>query len=179
MLAIILQLAIIAGLVLALRLLLRGAPFLPSKPQAIREQVAFAGAVRGRRIAEIGSGDGRVAIALARAGATVDGYENNPLLVRRSRRAATAAGVADRVSFHRRDLWKVDYAGYDAVVVFGMSHLMRRLSRKLAREMAPGTVIVSNAFHIPGWVPVEEGTSALKYVVPDHDSRDRHPGQRP
>lgn len=169
MVAIILQLLIMAALVWTLRILLRGAPYMPSKPQAITEQVKLSGAAPGKKIAEIGSGDGRVAIALAQAGATVDGYENNPVLVRKSRRAAERAGVGELVTFHRRDLWKVNYAGYDAVVVFGFTYLMKRLSKKLAREMKPGTIIVSNAFKIPGWTPVEQGKSVLKYLVPNTD----------
>ena len=170
--AIILELLIVVGLVVVLRILLRGAPYLPSKPRAITEQVQLSGAAPGKRIAEIGSGDGRVAIALAKAGATVDGYENNPLLIKRSRQAAETAGVSQLVTFHRRDLWKVNYAEYDAVVVFGFTYLMKRLSRKLAAEMKPGTVIVSNAFRISEWEPVEQGSSALKYLVPKRSGRE-------
>ena len=162
--AILLQILVLVGLAAVLRILLRGAPYLPSKPMAIREQVEFSEARNGFRIAELGSGDGRVVVALAQAGATVHGYENNPALVAASRRRITAAGVGDRATVTRCDLWKVDYSDYDAVVVFGMSHIMKKLSRKLKSELQPGAIVVSNAFPLPGWNEVARGESAIKYV---------------
>lgn len=165
MIGVIFELLILAGLVLALRIALRGAPYLPSKHDAITEMVAFAKAAPGRRIAELGSGDGRVAIALAEAGATVDGYELSRLLARQSRRKVAAAGLTDRVTIHRQDLWKADLSGSDAVVVFGMSHIMKRLAAKFRKELKPGSLIVSNAFALPGFEAVQTGRHATVYRV--------------
>jgi protein-L-isoaspartate O-methyltransferase len=163
MLAVILDLLILAGLLWLLRVLLRGAPYLPSKPAAITEMVRFSGAGRGVHIAELGSGDGRVMIALADAGATVTGYENNPLLVWWSRRRIKAAGLADRAQVRRGDLWKSDLSGYDAIVVFGFTHLMDRLGQKIDREGKPDVVVVSNAFKIPSLRETQRGIQTIVY----------------
>jgi protein-L-isoaspartate O-methyltransferase len=159
----ILYLLVLAGLLYLLRIVLRGAPYLPSKPVAIREMVEYSRAQPGRRIAELGSGDGRVVIALAQAGAQVDGYENNPLLVWWSRRRIAAAGVGDRAQIYRRDLWKVDLAPYDAIVVFGFTHLMDRLGRKISREGKARVIVVSNAFAIPSLRETARGAQTITY----------------
>ena len=65
------------------------------------------------RIADIGCGAGWAAIALARAYplAEVDGYDLDAPTVAAANANAAAAGVADRVRFHRRDAADPELAG--------------------------------------------------------------------
>lgn len=157
----------------------QGPPYLPSKDVTIAEMVTLARVKRGRggkgtrsgtRVAELGSGDGRLAIALAEAGAHVDGYEINPYLVWRSRRNLRAAERANpeltgRVRFYRKNFWKVDFSDYQAVTTFGIPHIMERLGRKLARELPAGSRVVSNAFPIPGLPKGPKTKRAFSYII--------------
>lgn len=151
----------------------QGPPYLPSQDATITDMIKLARirpAKNGRpgtRVAELGSGDGRLAIALAEAGAQVDGYEFNPYLVWRARRNVRRAGVADRVRIYRRNFWKIDFRGrgYEAVTTFGVPHIMKRLGRKLRAELPPGARVVSNAFPIPGLPKGPKTNRAFSYII--------------
>jgi SAM-dependent methyltransferase len=62
------------------------------------------GDVRGRRVLEVGCGDGCNAILLALKGATVVGIDVSPRAIEVSRNRAALHGVEDRVEFHALDL---------------------------------------------------------------------------
>ena len=54
-----------------------------------------------------------------------------------------------------QDLWKTDLQGYNFVYAFLSSEPMPRLWQKVEREMAEGSVFVSNSFPVPGVEPSE------------------------
>jgi hypothetical protein len=143
----------------------QGPPYLPSKDLTIEEMVRLAKVKQGTRVAELGSGDGRLAIALAKAGAQVDGYEINPYLAWRSKRNVRRAGMEARVKIYRKNFWKVDFSGYQAVTTFGIPHIMERLGTKLARELPAGARVVSNAFPIPGLPKGPKTKRAFTYII--------------
>lgn len=145
------------------RSLVRGAPYVPSSDAKIREMVRLAAIKPGERVADFGSGDGRVVMAFARAGAEAHGYEINPILVWLSRRRIRAAGLADRARIHYQSFWRVNAGPFDVVVVFGISHIMAGLGRKLRRELRLGTRVVSNAFLVPGWEPAVAADGVYRY----------------
>ena len=64
---------------------LSGAPYIPSASSDLTAMLELLGPAAGRRVVDLGSGDGRVVIALARAGFVSEGVEIIPLLVWRSR----------------------------------------------------------------------------------------------
>jgi len=162
------MLGVIAGLLWFLWTLVQGAPYVPSHRQAIDEVVELAALKPGERAVELGSGDGRLAIALAQSQpkATVLGFEINPILVWAARRRIRRAGLEARVTVRRANFWKEDLGRYDVVTVFGIPHVMKRLSTQLKRTARPGTRAVSNAFPIPGLKLDARTTRALRYVIP-------------
>ncbi|MDP3685405.1 MAG: methyltransferase domain-containing protein [bacterium] len=131
--------------------LLWGAPYVPSKPAQIRAMLDLTNVRPGEQVADLGSGDGRVVIAFARAGAEAHGYEINPLLVWRARRRIRAAGLAGKAFVYWQSLWRADVRTADVVTVFGVRHIMGRLERKLRRELKPGARVVSNGYQFPVW----------------------------
>lgn len=90
--------------------------------QSTRASVA---AYRARRMAELGvtsvadlcSGIGGDAIALARAGIRVLAVDRDPLTAAAARANADALGLADLIEVREADVTEVDTAGYDAVFV--------------------------------------------------------------
>ncbi len=163
----VLAIAILAASILVIALvtrsLIRGAPYVPSSDRKIALMVALAGIKPGERMADFGSGDGRVVIAFARAGAEANGFEINPILVWLSRRKIRQAGLADRAHIHYRSFWRVDAGAFDVVAVFAISHIMRSLERKLERELRPGARLVSNAFALPGRRPTRAEDGVYRY----------------
>ncbi len=145
------------------RSLVSGAPYVPSSGVKISAMVRLAGLKPGERVADFGSGDGRVVMALARAGAEAHGYEINPILVWLSRRKIRAAGLAGRARIHYQSFWRADAGDFDIITVFGISHIMPALGRKLRRELKSGARVVSNAFAFPQWPPARVEDSVYRY----------------
>lgn len=146
------------------RPIVQGALYFPTSPRGVREIIYLADVCAGQKIVDIGSGDGRVLIATAKLGAVAVGYEINPWLVWRSRRAIMQAGVANRVTVHWESFWRANLSEFDTVIVYGIPYIMHRLKKKLERELRPGTKVLSNAFDIPGWTPVTRERKIIQYV---------------
>jgi SAM-dependent methyltransferase len=142
-----------------------GAPYAVSTPEKINIMADMIDAGIGRRpkkIIDLGSGDGRVAIALAERGYDALGIEINPLLVWQAKRSAKKAALAN-VVFIRGDYWKMDFGDYDAVALFGVFYIMERLERKLMEELKPGALVASNHFAFPNWKPVRSENGIYLY----------------
>ena len=114
-----------------------GAPFVTTNHAKTRAivQLVMDGAIAGNGTkqnrligADLGSGDGRLAIALARAGvAEVHGYEINWLLVQYSRARVAKAGLADRVTIHWQSMWDVNLSHCDVVTMYQHTMVMSKL----------------------------------------------------
>jgi SAM-dependent methyltransferase len=124
-------------------------------------------------VIDLGSGDGRNVIAAAKRGARALGVEYNPELVEVSRRAAAAAGVADKVTFVQGDMFEADISQATVLILFLIPDNLRRLDARF-RALKPGTRLVSNTYDISGWYGEETGRTepcltwcvATLYIVP-------------
>jgi len=128
-----------------------GAPYEPSRGKALKNIVKFADPKPGDKIAELGSGDGVVCIALARRGAEVHGYDVNPFLVWMARYRVKKRGLQDKVFIHWKSFWGRDLGEYNKVVFFQFSTIMRKLASKLKKDLKPKSRVVSHWWRIPGW----------------------------
>ncbi len=152
---ILLQFLAIAALLVVIYLLapiVRGAVYFPTRPANVATIVRLAEIKSGEKAVDLGSGDGRIVIALAHAGAEAHGYEINPFLVWRSRAAIKRVGLENRARIHWRSFWGVNLAPYSVVVVYGIPYIMRALEKKLLREVQTGSRVVSNIYEFPSWV---------------------------
>ncbi len=134
---------------------LHGAPYANTYMERVEEMMQLSGVKKGERAVDIGSGDGRVVIALARRGAEAHGYEINPLLVLWSRYKIRRAGLSKQAYIHLQDMWRHDYSDFDLIVSCQITYMMGRLEKKLRREMKPGARVVSNYFRFPTWRPAK------------------------
>ncbi|TSC71820.1 MAG: hypothetical protein G01um101438_887 [Parcubacteria group bacterium Gr01-1014_38] len=134
---------------------LQGAPYVPSDPAQVRAMLDLATVQPGETVVDLGSGDGRILEAFARAGAEAHGYEMNPVLVWVARRRIRTAGLIGKAFVHWGSLWRADVRSADVVAVFGVRHIMGRLERKLQRELKDGARVVSNGYQFPTW-PVQQ-----------------------
>lgn len=130
---------------------IRGAPFVPSRYETLKKMMALAKVKPGMKTADLGSGDGRIVIALAKAGAEAHGYEINPLLVWWSRRIIKKEKLSDQAFIHWVNFWRHNVSSFDVVTIFGINYIMKNLERKLKKELKPDARIVSNGFTFPTW----------------------------
>jgi predicted RNA methylase len=126
------------------------------------------------RLIDLGSGDGRTVITAAQRGSTALGIEYNPKMVELSRFNAKKAGVSDKATFRRGDIFRTNFSSADVLTLFLLPELNERLRPTILR-MKPGTRVVSNSFEMGDWEPdqvaeVEDDCQtyckALLWIVP-------------
>src|SRR3954464_15773516 len=79
-------------------------------PQALVEKMLDMAKVTPQDfVMDLGSGDGRTVITAAKRGARAMGIEYNPDMVALSQRNAKEAGVTDKATFVKADLFETDF----------------------------------------------------------------------
>lgn len=103
---------------------------------------------------ELGSGWGGLALAIARAAprSQVIGVERSWVPWLWSRLRLRLSGVSN-CRFLWSDFQRLPLGSARAVVCYLFLGGMERLSPKLSSELAPGALVVSNTFALPGWSP--------------------------
>lgn len=142
----------------------RGAPFVPSQRKSVRKIIALADIKAGDKAVDLGSGDGRIVIALAKAGAEAHGYEINPTLVAWSRFRIILAGLSGKAFIHQRSFWEENLSSYNVVALFGITKIMDKLGQKLSSELKPDTKIISNVFKFSDWELVKQDEEIYLYT---------------
>ena len=144
-------------------------PFITTPPEVVERMLQVAETRADDLVIDLGSGDGRIVIAAAQKyGARAVGIELDGALVQKSREAARAAQVADKVSFIEGDVLRADISRATVITIYLLPDLMRQLQPRFIQELAPGTRIVSHAFTMAGWAPDRSEMVKVK---------ERHPGQ--
>ena len=141
----------------------RGAIYVPSTREKTLRMSEMSQVEPGERAVDLGSGDGRLVIELAARGAAAEGYEINPVLVLLSRANIRRAGLAGRAVVHWGSFWRADLSPFQVVVVFQGSFVMRRLERKLRRDLRRGARVVSDYWQLPGLSPEATSGTLSRY----------------
>ncbi|TAK04805.1 methyltransferase domain-containing protein [Patescibacteria group bacterium] len=131
-----------------------GAPYVPSTDERVRMMLRMSRIQPGEKVADLGSGDGRLVISAAALGADAVGYEVNPFLTLRARVMAWKAGLGRRVGFRTRPFQRAALGDYDVIFCYLLPSLMAKVEKKLERELKPGGRVVVNAFPLPTWKPL-------------------------
>jgi cyclopropane fatty-acyl-phospholipid synthase-like methyltransferase len=138
--------------------------FLPTPDNVVDAMLELAHVTAEDVVFDLGSGDGRIPIAAAKKyGARGVGIEIDEQLVRLSQDNAMKAGVADRVTFVRGDLFQADISQATVVALFLLPSMNMQLIPKFKRQLRPGARIVSHHFAMGDvWPPdVEQDVSGL------------------
>ena len=141
-----------------------GAPFEPTSEKKLKKMIKLARVRKGDRAVDLGSGDGRIVIALAREGAEAHGYEINPFLVLLSRYKIKKAGLKGKAFIHWKNFWKSNFRKYNIVMLFQFHTIMERLGKKLRKELKPKSRIVSYYWKFPNWRPSKKIENIRLYI---------------
>ena len=147
-----------------------GAPYEPSRGKALKNIIKFTAPKSGDRIAELGSGDGRICIALAKklsknSKIEILGFEINPFLVWISRRKIKKLRLQNKIKIYWKNFFKEDLSKYNKIVMFQFNTITNRLSKKFKKELKPDSIIVSHWWKLPRWkIKKQEGRVYLYEV---------------
>src|SRR6187402_178248 len=72
---------------------------------------------------DLGSGDGRTVITAAKRGLRAQGIEYNPDMVDLAKKNAAAAGVTDKATFVKADIFEPDYSKATVITLFLLPQL--------------------------------------------------------
>ena len=148
--------------------------WVPTPQALVDKMLEMAKATPKDYLIDLGSGDGRTVITAAKLGLTAKGIEYNPQMVEVAQKAAKAAGVSDKATFEKADLFESDFSKADIITMFLLPWINEKLSPTLL-QLKPGTRIVSNTFTMGEWQPDETATvtsectnycKALLWIVP-------------
>jgi outer membrane protein assembly factor BamB len=120
--------------------------FVPTPHDVVDKMLNLAQVTENDVVCDLGSGDGRIAIAAARKyGCQAIGYEIDREMVAVSRALVREADVEELVRIEHEDMFSRDYSEVSVVTMFLPPRVMDRLLPRLA-QLKPGSRIVSHHF---------------------------------
>jgi hypothetical protein len=129
-------------------------PYVPSPQSVVADMLKVAEVGPSDFVIDLGSGDGRIVLTAAKVfGAQGFGVEIKDELVRKSNEAARNEGLADRVKFIKRDLFKTDISQATVLTMYLLPDTVNLLKDKFLAELKPGTRIISHDYPLTGWIP--------------------------
>ncbi|WP_150302975.1 SAM-dependent methyltransferase [Pseudomonas saliphila] len=121
---------------------------------------------------DLGSGDGRIAIAAVKnwnAGSAL-GIDLDMERIAEARQNAERAGVADRVRFEQGDLLEADLSEASVLTVYQLNAKNIWLQPVILKSMNPGTRVLTHSFELGEWEPDQsdtvEGGTVHMWTVP-------------
>lgn len=133
--------------------------WVPTQQDLVERMLDMAKVTPNDYVIDLGSGDGRTVITAAKRGATALGIEYNPDMVELSKRNAAQAGMSEKATFLKADLFESDFSKATVITMFLLPDINIRLRPKLL-DLKPGTRIVSNSFTMEDWQA--DGTATLE-----------------
>lgn len=129
-----------------------GGFYVPTTPEATELMVKLAEINTSDVVTDFGSGDGRLLIAAAKAGAVKGyGYEIQPWLIKLSRKLIAKEKLEDKIEILPHSFWHADVSNTTAILLYQISYAMKGIEEKLQKELPTGARVVANGFVFPNW----------------------------
>jgi cyclopropane fatty-acyl-phospholipid synthase-like methyltransferase len=130
--------------------------YVPTPPDVVDAMLKLAKVGPNDVVYDLGSGDGRIAIAAVQkfnAKSSV-GIDIDPQRIREANENLKKAGVGDRVKFLNQDLFATPIGEATVVTLYLLQSLNEKLMPKLQKELKPGSRVVSQTFSMGSqWQP--------------------------
>lgn len=131
-----------------------GAPWVPLEPFVIQNIIDMADIKKGDIFYDLGSGDGRVVIAAAIAGAKAYGIEIDPFRVLYSRICIFLFGLSRRAKIIHKNIFDVNLSNVNIIHTYLLQETNNELFPKFEKELKENTTIISSAFNYPKLKPI-------------------------
>ncbi len=131
-----------------------GAPTLSSVGPHIKKALKEAGVKNKTIFYELGTGTGKVSVEALEMGAEITGYELSPLFYLISFIRLKIIKKPFKLKF--KNFLKEDISDAEIIYFFLMPKSIEKIKNKLVTELKPNTKIISYAFPIKEWVPIQK-----------------------
>jgi SAM-dependent methyltransferase len=143
--------------------------WVPTPDELVQRMLRMAKVTPQDLVYDLGAGDGKIAIAAGKLGATAVGIEYNPDMARLAQCYVQADGMTGKVKIIQGDIFKEDFSKATVVTMYLLPELNIRL-RPIILNMKPGTRVTSHQFTMGDWEPDQtaemEYRSAYLWIVP-------------
>ena len=147
-------------------------PYVPTPQELVDRMLKLGGVTADDIHYDLGSGDGRIVVTAARDLKVKKGVgvDLDPVRIAEANENAKKAGVTDRVTFHRGDLFQMDFKEATVLTMYLLPEVNLKLRPKILDEMKPGSRVVSHAFTMGDWQPdkheVVDSRNIYLWIVP-------------
>lgn len=129
-----------------------GAPFVPTEKTVVELMISVVQPLDGKKIYDIGCGDGRIVFAAEKAGAIAIGIEISYTIYllacfRKWMKRSKAILV-------HQSLWDADLSDADVIFVYLLPKMMQRFEKEVVPKLKPSCRIVSHGFTLPNKTPL-------------------------
>jgi hypothetical protein len=139
--------------------------FVPTPDGVVHAMLELAGVTSHDVVFDLGSGDGRIAIAAAHEyGARAVGLELDADLLRQSVETSKQKGVSHLTTFLQEDLFSCDLREATVVTLYLLPNMNLEIRPKLLRELRAGARVVSHAFDMAEWTPDQRIEVDCRYL---------------
>jgi len=132
--------------------------WVPTPQELVNKMLEVAKVTPADYVIDLGSGDGRTVISVAKIGAKATGIEYNPDMVALSKENALKEGVGNKAEFIQADLYETDLSKATVITMFLLPEINLKLRPRIL-DLKPGTRIVSNTFTMGEWEADQEVTT--------------------
>lgn len=139
-------------------------PYFKTSRYRVETMVELANISPSDCVADLGSGDGRISIACAEKGATVVGFELDPVLADLSEKEIKDRHLETFISVQRKNFWDEDLSGFNVICVYPMPDIMEDLEVKLMKELKSGAKVLLNYYPFPTLKPAIQKNHIFLYI---------------
>lgn len=162
--ALLLLFIIIGGSFFVLELFLE-LPYVATNRKKMDTIMKFADPKKDQTVVDLGSGDGRLLIAAAKADVFAVGYEINPFLILISKLHTYLKGLNDKVEVKNESFWKADLKVADVIFVYAFIKKMPKFEEYIWKNAKKGTRVVTNTNPFPNKKAIKEQNGVYLYKV--------------
>ena len=143
--------------------------WVPTPDEIVQRMLRMAKVTAQDTVYDLGAGDGKIAIAAGKLGATSVGIEYNPDMAKLAQCYVQAEDLAGKTRIIQGDVFKEDFSKASVVTMYLLPELNLRL-RPTILNMKPGTRVTSHQFTMGDWEPDETAEvdyrTAYLWIVP-------------
>jgi len=143
--------------------------WVPTPDEIVQRMLRMAKVTPQDTVYDLGAGDGKIAIAAGKMGATAVGIEYNPDMAKLAQCYVQSENLTGKARIIQGDVFKEDFSKATVVTMYLLPELNLKL-RPIILDMKPGTRVTSHQFTMGDWEADETAEvdyrTAYLWIVP-------------